>query len=112
MVNMVASKHPFYFVYDQETRQHLAAIERKYHSLIRQTITKQLTYEPDVKTRNRKPLSSSAEFGEATWEIRFGPNNRFRVFYRIDISKRELRVLAIGVKKRNQLWIGGERFEL
>ena len=109
---MTVSKQPFDLVYDQEIRQHLAAIERKHHSLIRQTIIEQLTYEPDVKTRNRKPLTSSAEFGEATWEIRFGPNNRFRVFYRSDITKREVRILAIGVKQRNELWIGGERFEL
>ena len=109
---MTAAKQPFELVYDQEIRQHIAAIERKYHSLIRQTITEQLTYEPDVQTRNRKPLSTSAEFGDATWEIRFGPNNRFRVFYRIDVSKEQVRILAIGVKKRNQLWLGGERFEL
>jgi hypothetical protein len=109
---MTAAKQPFELVYDQEIGQHLAAIERKYHSLIRQTITEQLTYEPDGQTRNRKPLSRSAEFGDATWEIRFGPNNRFRVFYRIDVSKKQVRILAIGVKKRNQLWLGGERFEL
>lgn len=109
---MTMPKQPFDLVYDQEIRQHLGAIERKHHSLIRQTITEQLAYEPDVQTRNRKLLSTSAEFGEATWEIRFGPNNRFRVFYRIDDSKGVVRVLAVGVKKRNQLWIGGERFEL
>jgi len=109
---MTTSKQPFDLIYDQEIRQHLAAIKRKHHSLIRQTITEQLTYEPNIETRNRKPLTSSAEFGEATWEIRFGPNNRFRVFYRTDDSKQEVRILAVGVKKRNQLWIGGERFEL
>lgn len=109
---MAASKQPFQLVYDQEIRQHLAAIERKHHPLIRQTITEQLTFEPNIQTRNRKPLTSSAEFGAATWEIRFGPNNRFRVFYRMDLTNQEVRILAVGVKKRNQLWIGGERFEL
>ena len=109
---MTSSKQPFDLVYDQEIRQHLAAIERKHHSLIQRTIEEQLTYEPDVQTRNRKLLSSSSVFGEATWEIRFGPNNRFRVFYRTDLSKRAVRILAIGVKRRNQLRIGGERFEL
>jgi hypothetical protein len=71
-----------------------------------------LTFEPDIPTRNRKPLTHSAEFGEKTWEIRFGPDNRFRVFYRMDLPRREVRILAIGVKQNNQLWIGGERFEL
>ena len=108
----MATKQPFELVYDEEIVQHLATIERKYHSLIRQTIEEQLQYEPDVKTRNRKPLSDSSEFGENTWEIRFGPRNRFRVFYRIDMTEREVRILAIGVKIRNLLLIGGERFEL
>ena len=96
-------------------RQHNSGVGRqgmKDPSLIRQTITEQLTYEPHVETRNRKPLTRSAGFGEATWEIRFGPNNRFRVFCRTDITKRKVRILAIGVKQRNELRIGGERFEL
>ena len=104
-------KQTFELVYDEETIQHLISIERKYHSLIRQTI-EQLQYEPDVKTRNRKPLSDTSEFGEDTWEIRFGPRNRFRVFYRVDRAEREVRILAIGVKIRDQLLIGRERFEL
>ena len=43
-------------IYDVEVRRHLAAIDRKYHSLIRQTIEQQLSHQPDVETRNRKPL--------------------------------------------------------
>jgi len=108
----MVTKNPFELVYDEEVIHHLVAIERKHHSLIRQTIEQQLRYEPDVKTRNRKPLSDSTEFGENTWEIRFGPGNQFRVFYRVDTTEREIRILAIGVKIRNELWIGGERFEL
>lgn len=103
---------PFDLIYDQETAQHLASIEHKYHSLIQRTIEEQLKYEPQVQTRNRKPLSRSSEFGQLTWEIRFGPDNRFRVFYRADLIKREVRILAIGVKVRNHLFVGGERFEL
>jgi hypothetical protein len=108
----MATKQSFELVYDEETIQHLVSIERKYHYLIRQTIEEQLLYEPDVKTRNRKPLSDTSEFGEDTWEIRFGPRNRFRVFYRVDRAEREVRILAIGVKIRDQLLISGERFEL
>jgi hypothetical protein len=105
-------KQTFELIYDEETIQHLISIERKYHSLIRQTIEEQLQYEPDVKTRNRKPLSDTSEFGEDTWEMRFGPRNRFRVFYRVDRAEREVRILAIGVKIGDQLLISGERFEL
>jgi hypothetical protein len=62
---------------------HLKTIERKYHSLIRTTIENELQFEPDVETRNRKPLKRPVTF-EAEWELRFGPDNRFRVFYGIN----------------------------
>jgi hypothetical protein len=68
----------FKIVYDESVSAHLATIDRKYHSLIRQGIEEQLSYEPEVASRNRKPLRQPAAFG-ATWEIRLGPDNRFRV---------------------------------
>jgi hypothetical protein len=70
-----------------------------------------LTYEPDVETRNRKPVRPPAAF-HAEWELRFGPNNRFRVFYQIDRESREVRIVAIGVKDRNRLMVGGEEVTL
>ena len=47
-------------------------------------------------------------FGEA-WELRFGPDNRFRVFYRLDEQVSYVRVLAIA-EKREELYIGGKEF--
>jgi len=100
----------FEIVYDGEVSSHLVAIETKYHRLIRRTIEQQLRHQPEVPTHNRKPLRQPAAFG-ATWEIRFGPNNRFRVLYRVDEEGR-VRVLAIGEKERNRLAIGGKEIEL
>lgn len=104
-------KRPFKLAYDPEIAQHLRRIERRHHSLIRQTIKEQLSYEPEVGTRNRKPLERVTDLG-AIWEIRFGPNNRFRVFYDIDRTNRKVFILAIGVKVGNRLFIGGEEFEI
>lgn len=87
------------------------AIERKHHSLIRRTIEEQLTYEPDVETRNRKPLIREVEF-EADWELRFGHDNRFRVFYAVDSEQLEVQVLAIGEKRGSRLFIAGEEIKL
>jgi len=97
-------------VYDVEVRRHLAAIDRKYHPVIRQTIEQQLSHQPDVETRNRKPLQRPTSIG-ADWELRCGPNNRFRVLYRI-AETFEIYVLAVGIKDGNRLLIGGEEFEL
>ena len=90
---------------------HLESIDAKYDSLIRQKIEEQLKFEPGVETKNRKPLRQPTAY-DATWEIRFGPNNRFRVLYGIDPERREVQVQAIGVKKGSRLLVGGEEIEL
>jgi mRNA-degrading endonuclease RelE of RelBE toxin-antitoxin system len=110
VLNM-ASSQPFSLIYDPEVRGHLRSIEAKYYSLIRRTIEEQLTFEPAAEARNRKPLKRSVAF-EAEWELRFGPGNRFRVFYAVDPERREVLILAIGVKQVNRLTIGGEEVRL
>ena len=107
----MSASQPFEVVYAPQVKIHLRFTERKYHSLIRNVIEDQLQFEPVVETRNRKPLKRPAEFG-ADWEIRFGPNNRFRVFYEVNEVRREVNVLAVGVKRGNKLFIGGEEVEL
>jgi hypothetical protein len=107
----VAKKGPFTLVYAPVVHEHLAAIDAKYDSLIRTKTAEQLSYEPDVKTRNRKPVRPPAAF-QAEWELRFGPNNRFRVFYQVNHTSREVRIVAIGVKDRNRLVVGGEEVSL
>lgn len=105
-VTMVRRK-PFELVYAPQTKKHMRAIERRCYSLVKKAIEDQLTYEPDVETGNRKPLKRPVVF-QATWEIRFGPDNCFRVFYDVDIEAREVNILAVGVKERERLFIGGK----
>ena len=107
----MARKPPFGLNYDQATTEHLHTIEAKYHSLIRAVIEEQLSFEPERETRNRKPLQQPAPF-EATWELRLGPENRFRVLYGVDRELREVQIQAIGVKKGNRLFVAGEEIEL
>jgi mRNA-degrading endonuclease RelE of RelBE toxin-antitoxin system len=105
----MAKTPSFGLVYADEVKEHLRAIEAKYHSLIQKEIEAQLKYQPEAEARNRKPLKRPVSFG-AQWELRFGPDNRFRVFYLVDTEKRQVRVLAVGVKDRSRLLIGGEEF--
>ena len=100
----MARKQPFSLSYDQATKEQLHAIQAKYQSLIRTVIEEQLRFEPEIETRNRKPLQQPAPF-EATWELRFGPGNRFRVLYGVDRERREVQIQAIGVKKGNRLFV-------
>ena len=99
----------FRLIFAPETANHLAAIERKHYRLIRSVIHEQLSVTPEQVTRNRKTLEHPAPFG-ATWELRFGPRNRFRVFYEVDRNERVVWVLAIGVKEENRLYVGGKEF--
>ncbi len=109
IIMVMAKKQPFALVYADEVKLHLHAIEPKYYPGIQSEIEVQLIHEPDVETRNRKPLKRPVSFG-ADWELRLGPDNRFRVFYQVNAEGREVRILAVGVKKRNQLFIGGDEY--
>ena len=106
----MAKRPKFTLSFAPEAIEHLDLIESKYHGLLRRTIKEQLTYTPTEETRNRKPLDQPAPFG-ASWELRCGPDNRFRVFYEVDAAEEVVQVLAIGVKDRNRLLIGGEEYE-
>jgi len=108
---VMAKKQPYVLVYDPNVRGHLEVIEAKYHSLIRTTIEEQLRFEPDSVTRNRKQLERPIDLG-ARWELRLGPDNRFRVFYRVDAERNRGRILAIAVKERNRLFVAGEEVKL
>jgi mRNA-degrading endonuclease RelE of RelBE toxin-antitoxin system len=94
-----------------EVIDHLAAIGCKHHRLIQKTLDEQLLYAPDQETRSCKPIEQPAPFG-ATWGLRFGRGNCFRVFYEVDNTERVVWILAIGIKERERLLIGGEEFGL
>lgn len=100
----------FTLTFAPEAIEHLDSIEPKHHGLLQRTMHEQLTHTPSEETRNRKPLEQPAPYG-ASWELRCGPDNRFRVFYEVDAESLEVNVLAIGVKDHNRLFIGGEEYE-
>jgi hypothetical protein len=106
----MARPRPYVLIYADAVKQHLRAVERKYHSLIQSETEARLTFEPDVETRNRKPLRRSMLFG-AEWELRLGPDNRFRVFYQVNSQNHEVDILAIGVKVGNRLFVGNKEIE-
>src|SRR2546430_237066 len=96
---IMARRQRFTLAFASEVTNHLRAIDPKHHSLIREKIGEQLRFEPAAETTNRKPLRQPAPFG-ATWEIRFGPDNRFRVLYDFDPEARVVQILAIGEKQK------------
>lgn len=86
--------------------EELHQFRKRDSTIILDEIERQLTYQPNVETRNRKPLRAHP-LGE--WELRV---DKFRVFYDIDTENETVLVKAVGVKIGNKLFIRGKEFPL
>src|SRR5712691_11466097 len=84
----------------------LRHFRKRYSPMLFDEIERQLTHQPNVETRNRKPLRPNP-FTE--WELRA---DKFRVFYDIDSKSNTVLVKAVGLKVGNKLFIRGEEFPL
>ena len=90
----------------KDAMAHIRSLDRKHHGMVFKVLRQQLSLEPFTEARNRKPLNIPAPFG-AHWELRFGPQNRFRAFYALDGERGAVVVLAVGEKVRDRLRIAG-----
>lgn len=93
--------------YTPDAVEHLSTLTARQHSIVLDGVDEQLAHQPAVETRNRKKMRPNPI---APWELRLGV---LRVYYDVqdDPDKRVL-ILAIGVKSRNQVRIGGEVIDL
>jgi mRNA-degrading endonuclease RelE of RelBE toxin-antitoxin system len=111
IMTIMSPRQAYNLLYARAVTKHMEFISSKDDGSIREKIVERLRFEPNVETKNRKPLRQPAPFG-AEWEIRFGPNNRFRVLYDIDEEEHAVHIAAIGEKVGNRLIIGGEEIDL
>ena len=74
--------------------------------IIVDSIIEQLTHEPMMTTRNRKPLRPNPL---ASWAIRVG---EYRVYYDIDVAANLVTVRAVGYKDHNVLLIRGKEVQI
>ena len=84
----------------------LCYLKKFEQGLILDAIEEQLSAEPAVSTRNRKPLRPN-ELSE--WELRIG---KYRVFYDTVAETNVVKIKAIGWKEHKVLFIRGKEFEL
>ena len=103
-------KRKYTIIYDPETYSHFKNLDKKYWTVIKDKIEEQLLNNPDTVTTNKKPLSKPPIDNQ--WELRFGPNNIFRVFYYINEDKMEVWIIAIGKKIKEKLYIGNKVIKL
>ena len=93
--------------YSRAALVHLRSLTRPQQVLILDGVDRQLTCEPDIETRNRKPMRPNPL---APWELRLGD---LRVYYEVEHSPGAVvTVLAVGVKVRNVVFIGNEAIDL
>jgi mRNA-degrading endonuclease RelE of RelBE toxin-antitoxin system len=94
-------------VYAPATEEHLRALTARQRTTVFDGVDEQLVHQPAVETRNRKPMRPNPL---APWELRIGD---LRVYYDVEETPESVvTILAIGIKDRNRVMIGGEEVEL
>ena len=93
--------------YSPDTEDHFRVLTTRQQVMVLDTVEKQLQYQPDVETRNRRPMRPNPI---APWELRIG---NLRVYYDIeDDPEYAVYIRAIGIKERNSVRIGKEVIKL
>lgn len=93
--------------YSPDVEGHLRALTKRQQMIVLETVERQLQYQPNVETRNRKPMRPNPL---APWELRIG---NLRVYYDFkDDPEHVVYVRAVGIKERDNVRIGGEVIKL
>ncbi len=91
----------------ESAEEHFAKLTARQQAIVLDAVKVQLQHEPLRETRNRKRLRPNPL---APWELRAGP---LRVFYEVDAREVDhVNVLAIGIKRRNQLIVAGKEIRI
>jgi mRNA-degrading endonuclease RelE of RelBE toxin-antitoxin system len=98
---------PYRIEYSPSAENHFRYLTARQRSTVLDAIDEQLTHEPTMETKNRKPMRPNPI---APWELRIDP---LRVYYDVQTEPEQVvKIRAIGIKERNRLRIGGEVIEL
>ncbi len=93
--------------YSPETEEHFKYLSKRQQITALNTVEKQLEFQPDIETRNRKPMRPNPL---APWELRIG---NIRVYYDFENEPdRVVHIRAIGIKEKNYVRIGKEVIKL
>ena len=93
--------------YAESSLEHLKSLTARDRARVVDAIEERLTFEPAVEARNRKRMDENSL--EAEFELRVGD---LRVYYGVREATRTVNILAVGVKDRHRVIIGGEAIEL
>jgi mRNA-degrading endonuclease RelE of RelBE toxin-antitoxin system len=98
---------PYRIEYSPDAEEHMRTLTSRQQAIILETVERQLTHQPTIETRNRKPMRPNLV---APWELRIG---NLRVYYDVEHEpEATVYVRAVGVKGRNRVRIGKEVIQL
>ena len=98
---------PYRIVFSPAAEEHLSRLTARQRVAVFDAIDEQLSHQAAVETRNRKPLRANPI---APWELRVGA---LRVYYdATEEPEPTVAIQAVGVKRRNQMYIGGKAINL
>ncbi len=92
--------------FSDTANQDLKWFKKHEQNIILDGIAENLRYEPNIETRNRKPMDPNPI---AEWELRI---DKFRVLYNIEQTVKIVSIEAIGVKIGSDFVIRGEKRDL
>lgn len=102
-----SADRPFAIEYSQEAINHLRKLNAFQQRAVLDGVDTHLGYQPTQETRNRRPMRPNPL---APWELRLGV---LRVYFEVqEIPRRLVLVRAVGLKQRDEIWIGGEHLKL
>ncbi len=98
---------PYQIIFSEEAEIQLQLLAIRDQRIVIEAIEEQLPYQANIPARNRQPMRPNEI---AAWKLRIG---KLRVYYDIEEEPDQVvRILAVGVKERNQIRIGDRYLEL
>jgi mRNA-degrading endonuclease RelE of RelBE toxin-antitoxin system len=98
---------PYRIRYTPDADQDLRNLGRPAEAFVRRAVPRYLTDQPAVRSNIRRPMAPNPL--EADWELRL---DELRVFYDIDEAARSVRVLRVGRKAREVLYLRGRPYDM
>ena len=87
-----------------EARDPMQGFSARQRATVVEAMKRQLLHEPAVQTRQRKCMKADKPGYVAPWELRVGD---LRVYSEVRDAGGRVRILALGIKDRNRVLIGG-----
>ena len=96
------------FEYSEDAIEHIRKLPADRQATVMDQLEERLAHQPAVPARNRKPMDPEKKLYVAPWELRLGD---VRVYYAVEDEPKKVVVVAVGIKKRGKLFIGGKEVE-